>query len=225
METTIQENYQQILKRVREVSGTRDVRIVSVSKTMPAEKLQQAHLAGLRIFGENRIQEAVPKIQALSHLNAEWHFIGHLQTNKAREAVNYFSCIHSVDSLRLLMMIEKEAARIGKKMDLLLELNLAEESTKHGMGEHQLSEALEAGVSLSWGRICGLMIIPPYVEDPENVRPYFRRLRELRDHHAARFPALTELSMGMSHDYGVAVEEGATMIRVGTALFGTRQNQ
>lgn len=224
MEVTIQENYQQILKRVRESSGTREVRIVAVSKTMPPQKLQEAYLAGLRIFGENRIQEAVPKIQALTHLNAEWHFIGHLQTNKAREAVNYFSCIHSVDSLRLLLMIEKEAARIRKNVELLFELNLAKETTKHGMVEQQLPEALEASLSLTWGRVCGLMIIPPYMENPENVRPFFRKLRELRNHYVARFPALTELSMGMSHDYAVAVEEGATMIRVGTALFGTRKN-
>jgi uncharacterized pyridoxal phosphate-containing UPF0001 family protein len=137
--------------------------------------------------------------------------------------VRYFSCIQSVDSIRLMEMIEKEAMKINKSMDLLLELNLGEETSKHGMKVDQLREALRTAQTLTWGKVRGLMILPPYLEDPEKVRPYFRQLRKLRDQHATHFPALIELSMGMSHDYIVAVEEGATMIRIGTALFGERK--
>jgi PLP dependent protein len=223
MNTTIQENYQQIRERVSRAAQGREVRIVAVSKTMPPEKMEQAYTAGVGIFGENRIQEAIPKIQMLSGLDVEWHFVGHLQTNKAREAVRYFSCVHSVDSIRLMEMIEKEAMKINKSMDLLLELNLSEETSKHGMKVDQLQEALQTAQTLTWGKVRGLMILPPYLEDPEKVRPYFRQLRKLRDQHATHFPALIELSMGMSHDYIVAVEEGATMIRIGTALFGERK--
>jgi PLP dependent protein len=223
MDTTIQENYHQILEGLKVAANGRNIKVVAVSKTMPAEKLLEAYAAGLRIFGENRIQEALPKIQTLSTLNIEWHFIGHLQTNKAREAVHHFDYIHSVDSIRLMVLIEKEAAKIGKKIDLLFELNLAEETTKHGMKPDQVQEALGTAHSLQWGRVCGLMIIPPYFENAEKVRPFFRQLRELRDQYISDFPDLTELSMGMSHDYTVAIEEGATMVRIGTALFGQRK--
>lgn len=222
MNEPLQKNFDRIQERVKNVSAGRDVKILAASKTMSPEVLEEAFRAGVRVFGENRIQEAIPKIQSLSSLEAEWHFIGHLQTNKAREAVRYFSCIQSVDSVRLMQMIEREAEKIGKKMELFFEIRLANEATKHGMEADQLAEALDVSRDLKWCKVCGLMIIPPYFENPEEARPFFRRLRELRDQLAAPFSGLKELSMGMSHDYEVAVQEGATIVRIGTALFGPR---
>jgi pyridoxal phosphate enzyme (YggS family) len=222
MTERIRENFERIRERLTAASMGREVKILAASKTMPPEILEEAFRVGVRVFGENRIQEAIPKIQALSALEIEWHFIGHLQTNKAREAVRYFSCIQSVDSVRLMRMIEKEAEKLGKSMDLFFEIDLAGEETKHGMPPDQLSEALAASSDLKWSKVGGLMIIPPFFENPEQTRPFFRKLRDLRNQHAERFPDLKELSMGMSHDYVVAVEEGATVIRVGTSLFGPR---
>jgi len=222
MNESLQENFRLILERVKAASGGREVKILGASKTMAPEKLEQAFRAGLRVFGENRIQEAIPKIQTLASLEVEWHFIGHLQTNKVKEAVRYFSWIQSVDSVRLMMAIEKEAHKISKKVNLLFEVDLAGEETKHGMQPDQLAEALDASRELSCASVRGLMIIPPFFDDPEQARPFFQRLREIRDHLAGQFPDLKELSMGMSHDYEVAVQEGATIIRIGTALFGSR---
>jgi pyridoxal phosphate enzyme (YggS family) len=223
MASSISEKFHQIRATTAAAAKGRTVRIIGVSKTQPAEKLEEAFSAGVETFGENRIQEAIPKIKTLSHLDAEWHFIGHLQTNKARDAVRYFSFIQSVDSIRLLQVIEKEAEKAGKEMPVLLEVNLAEEVTKHGMNQNQVRETLDISRELRRAKVRGLMVIPPFLEDPEAVRPYFRQLREIRDRHSGDFPSLTELSMGMSHDYVVAVEEGATMIRIGTALFGERK--
>lgn len=222
MQQLIPENFRHIQERVLQAARGRDVRIIAVSKTQPPAKLEEAYHSGLRTFGENRIQEAIPKVLALSKLDIEWHFIGHLQTNKVREALRNFSYIQAVDSIRLMQMIEKEAEKMAKKMPVLLELNLAGEITKHGMTADQLPETLEVSRSLRWVDVRGLMLIPPYFEDPEQVRPYFHQLRELRDQYARDHSSLTELSMGMSHDYVVAIEEGATMIRIGTALFGER---
>jgi PLP dependent protein len=222
MNEPLQKNFDRIRERVKNVSAGRDVKILAASKTMSPEVLEEAFRAGVRVFGENRIQEAIPKIQSLSSLEAEWHFIGHLQTNKAREAVKYFSCIQSVDSVRLMQMIEKEAEKIGKRMELFFEISLADEATKHGLETDHLAEALDVSRDLKLCRVCGFMIIPPYFENPEEARPFFRRLRELRDHYAAPFSDLKELSMGMSHDFEVAIQEGATIVRIGTALFGPR---
>ena len=216
--TSITANWEQILRSI----GNRNVKIVAVSKTHPAERLREAFQAGVRVFGENRIQEAVPKIQELSVLPIEWHFVGHLQTNKSRDAVRFFSWIHSIDSIRLLQHVEKEAAKQSKRMDLLLEINLGGEESKSGVTEKELPELLEAGRGLSWCTICGLMTIPPYLEDVTMARPYFKRLRELQQLYLQEYPQLTELSMGMSHDYVAAIEEGATIVRIGTALFGER---
>src|SRR5262245_9350988 len=210
MAFSISENFHRIREKTAAAAKGRTVRIIAVSKTQPPENLEEAFSAGAETFGENRIQEAIPKIQTFSHLNAEWHFIGHLQTNKVRDAVRYFSFIQSVDSIRLMQIIEKEAEKAGKEMPVLLELNLAAEVTKHGMKPDQVGEALDLSLTLRRVKVRGLMVIPPFLEDPEAVRPYFRELREIRDRHSKDFPSLTELSMGMSHDYEVAVEEGAT---------------
>ncbi len=217
-DAVIKTNWQEILREV----GSRNVKIIAVSKTHPAAKLQEAYEAGIRVFGENRIQEAISKIQELGALPLEWHFIGHLQTNKSRDAVRFFSWIHSIDSIKLLQHVEKEAVKQSKQINLLLEINLGGEESKSGTTEKELPDLLRAGKDLACSRIRGLMTIPPYMEDAEKVRPYFRRLRDLRDQYMLEYPELTELSMGMSHDYIVAIEEGATMVRIGTALFGKR---
>jgi pyridoxal phosphate enzyme (YggS family) len=211
----IESNYKRIRDEISNASKGRTVKLIGASKTMPVERIQEAYDAGMRFFGENRIQEGVTKIQSLP-ADIEWHFIGHLQTNKAREAVRFFSWIQSVDSLRLLNAIEKEAAKQQKKMSLLLEINLGNEDSKSGIDPAQIQELIST--KLEWSRILGLMAIPPFFEDPETVRPYFQTLKQL----AQPYPQLTELSMGMSHDYVVAIQEGATMVRIGTALFGER---
>jgi len=212
----IESNYRKIQAEVAAVTRGRPVKIIGASKTMPPEKIKEAYDAGLHFFGENRIQEAIAKIPALPS-DIEWHFIGHLQHNKVHEAVRYFSWIQSVDSLRLLQAIEKEAAKQQKKISLLLEINSGGEESKHGLKPQELGTLLKE--NLEWTEIRGLMAIPPFYEDPELIRPHFQELKNL-----AQFdPRLEELSMGMSHDYPVAIEEGATMVRIGTALFGERK--
>jgi PLP dependent protein len=218
----IENNIRKIREEIQAASQGRPVKIVAVSKTVPSERIEQAHRAGLEAFGENRIQEALPKIQQLAGVNIEWHFIGHLQTNKASEGVRNFSWIHSVDSVKLLTKIEQEAEKMQKSMKLLFELNLAGEESKHGFKPETLGEGLSASKYCKWSKVCGFMIIPPYSEDPEQARPYFRQVRELLRQNGAEYPELTELSMGMSHDYRVAVEEGASMVRIGTLIFGER---
>jgi pyridoxal phosphate enzyme (YggS family) len=211
----IESNYKRISDEIARAGKGRSVKLIGASKTMPAERIQEGYDAGMRFFGENRIQEGIPKIQSLP-ADIEWHFIGHLQTNKARDAVRYFSWIQSVDSLKLLNAIEKEAAKVQKQMSLLLEINLGNEETKGGLDSTQIEELIST--KLEWCAIHGLMAIPPFFENPEEVRPYFQTLRKL----AEPYSQLTELSMGMSHDYIVAIEEGATIVRIGTALFGER---
>jgi pyridoxal phosphate enzyme (YggS family) len=203
-----------------------DVTLVAVSKTHPAEAVREAFAAGLRDFGENKVQEAEPKIAALAALRAEglrFHLVGHLQANKARLAVALFDRIHSVDSVRLGGRLEKAAEEQKKPFPVLVQVKLGDEATKEGLDEQHLFPALEALRGSKRLRIDGLMALPPFDEDPERVRPFFRRLRELRDKAAAAgLLRGAELSMGMSHDLEVAVEEGATMVRVGTAIFGAR---
>lgn len=203
-----------------------EVTLVAVSKTHPADAVREAFAAGVRHFGENRVQEAEPKVGALAALRRDglrWHLVGHLQANKARAAVTLFDRIDSVDDLRLGARLEKAAEEQAKPLPVLVQVKLGDEETKAGLDEEHLFPALEALRSSKRLRLEGLMILPPYAEDPEMVRPFFRRLRELRDDAASRGLLLgSELSMGMSHDLEVAVEEGATMVRVGTAIFGTR---
>jgi len=218
----IADNLNKIRENIARAANDRNIKLVAVSKTVPVDWISEAYHAGAKIFGENRIQEAIPKIEALGSLAAEWHFIGHLQTNKAREAVRYFSWIQSIDSRKLLIQVEKEAAKQQKNINLLLELNIGNEKSKHGLNENDLPEILKVGSSLGWCKIRGLMIIPPFDEDPEKMRPYFKKLHKIRDHWQKDYPDLTELSMGMSNDYEVAIEEGATMVRIGTSIFGSR---
>jgi pyridoxal phosphate enzyme (YggS family) len=217
MTDSIAGNIQKVEEEVRRCARGRDVLIVAVSKTVPAERVKEAHAAGLSLFGENRIQEALPKIAQLSDLNITWHFIGHLQTNKVKDAVRHFSCIQSVDSLKLVRQIEKEAAKTEKKIEIFLEINLGSEESKYGLAESEIRPAVEEARNLQHVSLRGLMAIPPFFEDTEQVRPYFRRMRELTEQYELR-----EVSMGMSHDFPIAIEEGSTMVRIGTAIFGER---
>jgi len=197
------------------------VRLVAVSKTVPVERIREAVAAGQRLFGENYLQEARGKIEALGE-TASWHFIGHLQSNKAKAAVALFELIHGVDRLKLAAALEAAAAQIGKVQEILIQVNLAAEASKSGAAPEAAAGLLREISRLPHLRVRGLMTMPPFL-DPEAVRPYFRALRELRDHlrDSSGLP-LPELSMGMSGDYEVAVEEGATLVRVGTAIFGSR---
>ena len=201
------------------------VRLVAVSKTFPLAAVEAAASAGLADFGENRVQEAAAKIDASTGLAVRWHLIGHLQSNKVRPAAARFDWIHSVDSERLVERIERAAAEAGTAPRLLVQVDLAGEAAKHGAPPDAVRRILEAAAANRAARVCGLMLMPPWNADAEAIRPFFRRLRELRDtllDEGVAGEALRELSMGMSHDFEVAIQEGATMVRVGTALFGRR---
>jgi hypothetical protein len=202
-----------------------DVRLVAVSKTHPPELIRAAFAAGLREFGENRVQEAKAKRPALDDLGATWHLIGHLQSNKARLARELFDWVHSVDSLHLAEKLAQAAAPNGTRLPVLVEVNLGEETSKAGVRAGEVAALAEQIAPLAALDLRGLMVIPPFREDPEEVRPFFRQLRDLaRDIEARNLPnvSMRELSMGMSHDFEVAIEEGATIVRVGTAIFGER---
>jgi hypothetical protein len=200
-----------------------DVRLIAVSKTFPVEDIRSAYDAGQLDFGENRVQDAVQKVHSTTDTKIRWHLIGHLQSNKARKAVEACPVIHSIDSVDLLRRVDRAAGEAGRSPDLLIQVDLALEPTKHGAPIDGLAGILEEAQSCTAVRVVGLMLLPPLTENPEDTRVWFRRLREERDRLAAResFP-LPELSMGMSHDFEVAVEEGATMVRVGSAIFGSR---
>ncbi len=215
-------NINQIRERVRsaaERAGRRleDVTLVAVSKTVEPERVEAALAAGQALFGESKVQEAKAKVPLVSG-RAHWHMIGHLQTNKAREAVALFEVIHSVDSLKLAAELSKCAERAGKTQAILLEVNVSGEASKFGLKPEDLKFTLTEVNQLPRLEVKGLMTIAPYTEESQKARPYFRRLRELRD-----ALGLRELSMGMTHDFEVAIEEGATLVRVGTAIFGERK--
>jgi pyridoxal phosphate enzyme (YggS family) len=199
------------------------VRLVAISKTFPAEAVRAAFAAGVRDFGENRVQEAEPKIAELADLaGLRWHLVGHLQSNKARRAAPLFDTVHSVDSLELGRRLAKVGLETGRTLRGLVQVDLAGEETKFGLPEAQLLTSLEALRGEQGLSVEGLMVLPPYL-DAAAVRPFFRRLRELGERAAAAgLLAGRELSMGMSHDFEVAIEEGATMVRVGSAIFGER---
>jgi PLP dependent protein len=222
----IREQISAAAKRVhRDADG---IKLMAVSKTFPPELIHKAYAAGLRSFGENRVQEFTGKIESLKDLqDAEWHMIGHLQTNKAAKAVGLFSAVDSVDSLRLAEKLNAAAEEAGKQLPVLIEINVGGEAAKTGIAaeSQEFEDILLAAPRLKNVTIQGLMTVPPYTDDPEGARPYFRKLRELRDHIAGRnLPNINMgmLSMGMSHDFVVAIEEGSTCVRVGTAIFGER---
>ena len=201
------------------------IRLIAVSKTFPIEHVRAAAATGQVDFGENRVQEALDKIGQAGPLPVRWHLIGHLQANKARKAAVSFSCIHSIDGLDLLRRVDRAASEAGTSTEAMVQVDLAGEPTKHGALPEDLDAIFAAAGACQAVRVVGLMLLPPFFEDPEQTRPYFRRLRELREELAARgVPSsmLAQLSMGMSHDFEVAIAEGATMVRVGTAIFGER---
>jgi pyridoxal phosphate enzyme (YggS family) len=202
------------------------IRLVAVSKTFPIEHIRAAFGAGQLDFGENRVQEALQKIESLSDVEIRWHLVGHLQANKARRAASAFQYIHSIDSLDLLRRIDRAAEEAGAAPELLVQVDLASEPTKFGIPEVDVRAIFEA--DLHAARLRGLMVLPPWTENPEEARPWFRRLRSLRDLlESEGIPAdsLQELSMGMSHDFEVAIQEGSTMVRIGTAIFGERRRE
>jgi pyridoxal phosphate enzyme (YggS family) len=201
------------------------IRLIAISKTFGADAVRTAAHEGQVDFGENKLQEAQQKRQDLADLSLKWHLVGHLQSNKAKKAAAEFDVIHSIDSVSLLQKIDEAAAAIRRRVELLVQVDLAGEPTKHGAREGELRPIFEAARRATAVRLIGLMLLPPAVDDSEAARPWFRKLRALRDTlQAEGVPAsmLSELSMGMSHDYEIAVEEGATFVRVGTAIFGRR---
>lgn len=202
---------------------------MAVTKTQPPERIREAYNAGQRLFGENRVQEFATKAGALQDLHAaEWHMIGHLQTNKAARAIELFRAVDSIDSLKLAERLNAAASKLSRKPDVLIEINVGGEAAKSGVAPDSpaLEELLLAAPRLDALVFRGLMTVPPFTDDPEGARPYFRKLRELRDAIARRkLPAIAmdQLSMGMSHDFEVAIQEGSTCVRVGTAIFGERK--
>ena len=230
---SISENLAAISERINQAArhaGRRpgEIVLMAVSKTQPAERIREAYSAGQRLFGENRVQEFSGKADALQDLkDAEWHMIGHLQTNKAAKTAELFQAVDALDSVKLAEKLDAAARARGKKLDVLIEINVGGEAVKNGVAPNSpaLEELLNAAPRFEALAFRGLMTVPPFTADPQGTRPYFRRLRELRDAIAARtLPSLAieGLSMGMSHDFEVAIEEGSTCVRVGTAIFGER---
>lgn len=199
------------------------VALMAVTKMNPAQAILDAYACGVRLFGENRVQEFQQKAPEVVHLaEAEFHLIGPLQSNKASRAVELFHAIDSVDSLKLAIRLNGIAETLGRRLPVLLEVKLSHEETKHGIAPAELPQLIEELAALQSLVPTGLMTVPPWSEDPELARPYFAELRRLRDSALPACPTLTQLSMGMSNDFAVAIQEGSTCIRVGTALFGRR---
>jgi pyridoxal phosphate enzyme (YggS family) len=230
LETDIQSRLQDTRARIDRAASRAgrqggEVRLVAVSKTFGLDHIRAAAAVGQQDFGENRVQEALQKIGGSTDLLIRWHLIGTLQSNKARKAVEAFDWIHSVDSLELLQRLDSMAALAGTRPKLLVQVDLAGEATKHGTPPSVVPALFAAAQTCRAAQVVGLMLLPPWSEDPDGSRPYFSQLRELRDRlRAAGIPGemLQELSMGMSHDFEAAVLEGATMVRIGTAIFGRR---
>jgi PLP dependent protein len=226
----IASNLRRVQERIAVAAGKAgrridEITLIGVSKTQPAEAIRAAYEAGLRHFGENRVQEWEGKRAALGDLQATWHLVGHLQSNKAARAAGLFHSVDSVDDLAVALRLDRarDGQNYARKLRILLEVRVEEEESKSGVREEEAAALAEKVAALSRLEFAGLMCIPPFFENTEKVRPYFRRLRELRDSLAREIGReLPVLSMGMSHDFEVAVEEGATEVRVGTAIFGSR---
>ena len=229
----IPQNLQNLKSRIAEAaqrSGRclEDVSLLAVTKTVSMDRIREAISSGQRLFGENYVQEAAKKLESLGSLYHEttWHFIGHLQRNKAKLAVQLFDCIETVDNLKLARALDRHAKAAGKRLSVYVQVNVARDPRKSGLSPEELPIFLTQAAELSGIDICGLMTMPPWEPEPESIRPWFRALRDLRDEmnavlgHSTR---LRELSMGMSQDFEIAIEEGATVVRIGTALFGRRK--
>jgi PLP dependent protein len=230
MPESIRQNIARVQERIAVACGRvgrspQEVRLVAVSKNVPPERIREAYEAGLHDFGENRVQEAGAKRPALADLTVTWHLIGHLQSNKAKTARDLFHWVQSLDSFRLAERLHRAAPCSGDRLTALLEVNLGGEPTKSGVAESEVLDLARRIGELETLELRGLMLVPPYFEDPGQARPFFSRLRELAKMvNSASLPnvRMDELSMGMSHDFETAIEEGATIIRVGTAIFGPR---
>ena len=228
--SSIAHNLAEVQRRIADAAASagRDpssVRLIAVSKTFPIDAVREAFAAGQRDFGENKVQEGLQKFATSADLSIRWHLLGHLQTNKARKAVSAFAMIQSVDSLELLQKLDKAAEESGHFPELLIQVDLAGEATKFGVPPGEVPRLFEAAGACRAARVVGLMTLPPIPDTPEDARPWFQKLRDLRDGWLASgtpAPMLRELSMGMSGDFEVAIQEGATMVRVGTAIFGSR---
>ncbi len=233
MENGLTENIKGVYRRMAHAAMRAgrepdEITLIAVSKNVPASAVKSAIESGLRDFGENRVQEFSAKRLQLSlprGYSMRWHLIGHLQKNKTKTAVELFDVIHSVDSLELAERINKQAEKMGKIQEVLVQVKLSDEESKHGIIKEEVDGFLSALTDMEHLRIEGLMTIPPFFDDPERVRPFFRELREIKERAGQMGFNLTELSMGMSHDFEVAIEEGATMVRVGTAIFGERKKE
>ena len=225
MENDLSENLAKIKGRIERAArkvgrDSSDIKLIAVSKTHPLEVLQAAIESEITVFGENKVQEAEDKIGVLGRVNLEWHLIGHLQSNKARKAARIFDVIHTLDSVELATRLERICLEERRtSLSVLIQVDPALETTKNGVKEADLPELIEYLKTCVRLKLDGLMTIPPYFDDVEKARPFFKRLREIRD----EFLPNGELSMGMSHDFETAIEEGATLVRVGTAIFGRRQ--
>ena len=230
VQDTIKIRVQSVLAKIRAAAekagrSSSEVRLVAATKTVGIPQIAEGVQAGLLLLGENRVQEALTKIPAFTHGSVQWHFIGQLQRRKVRSVIGVFDLIHSVDTLELAQEIDRRAGDAGHRQDVLLEVNIGNEPTKAGFRPDDVPQAVSEMAHLSHIRIKGLMAIPPPTSDPGSARPYFRRLAELaKTIDAQQLPSvkMDELSMGMSNDYEVAIEEGATLVRVGSALFGAR---
>jgi PLP dependent protein len=230
LEDRIRQNLEAVRSRLERtaLAAGRDpaaIRIIAVCKTFGREHIAAALAAGQRDFGENRVQGGLTKIPLFTDSAARWHLVGHLQSNKVRKAAAVFAAIHSIDSPDLLARLDAAASEAGRRPEALVQVDLAGEATKHGAPPAAVPAIFQAADASRSVQIVGLMVLPPFFDDPEQARPYFRRLRQLRDDlHADGVPQeqLQHLSMGMSHDFEVAVQEGATMVRIGTAIFGER---
>lgn len=229
--SSIRDNLLRVLERMEQAArragrDTGEITLIAVSKTVGIAQIREAIEAGVTILGENYVQEAQEKIEQVGH-GIQWHMIGHLQSNKAKYAVTLFDYIHSLDGITLAREIDRRAAQKGKKVRVLVEVNLSGETSKFGIGSDEVMELIHHVSSLEHISVEGLMTMPPYFDEPEKARPYFIRLRDLRDRiqkEEIEGVRMDELSMGMSGDFEAAIEEGATMIRVGTAIFGERRH-
>ena len=226
----IPERLARIRERIADAAGragrrTEDVRLIAVSKTHPIEAVRAAADAGQRDFGENQVQEALQKIAQSTDNSLRWHLIGHLQSNKARKAAAAVGSIHAIDCIELLNKVDQAARDTSRIVEVLIQVDLALEDTKYGAPVSEVTNLVRAAGNCTAASLVGLMLLPPVAENPEDARPWFARLRGLRDElvdSGVAVERLRELSMGMSHDFEVAIEEGATMVRVGTAIFGER---
>lgn len=230
-EKLLLDNIKNIYRRISHAAmragrSPEEVRLIAVTKKVDEKMILKALDIGLRDFGENRIQEAKDKLSNLksqiSDYKVIWHLIGHLQKNKAKTAVEFFELIHSVDSIELAEIIDRNAEKFGKIQNILIQVKLSDEDAKHGISKHNIIGLLSRIANMENLHVLGLMTMPPYFDNPEMARPYFKELREVRDFAIKNGFTLSELSMGMSNDFEVAIEEGATMVRVGTAIFGER---